>query len=537
MQRNVKALTATTHDVLVIGGGIYGACVAWEATLRGLSVALVEKADFGGATSANSLKIIHGGLRYLQNLDFKRMRESIHERTALMQIAPHLVHPLPVLIPTYGHGMKGKEALTVAMALNDLISCDRNRNQDRQKHISRGRMLSRHECQQLLPAIDARTLTGGALFTDAQVYNSERLTLAFIRSAAQAGAAVANYVEVSGFIEQGDRITGVRVQDVLADSQFEIRARTIVNTSGPWINQVLGLLKRQPATMRFARAMNLVIRRPLFGNYAVGISHHKRFLFVAPWRERSLIGTAYAASDRHSSEVTEKDIQEFLDNINEAYPPANLVRKDVSFVHSGLLPMADVIKGEPLLAKSYRIYDHSQDGYSGLLSVTGVKYTTARDVAQKVVDRIFQRRGQTPPSTSTTPLYGGQIEQFDSFMQQALNSSWVEPETMRRLVYNYGSAYPEVLRYVDEAVSSKPIDDLAVLRAEVVYAVREEMAQTLSDIVFRRTELGTAGYPDESALRVCLKTLAALGWSRTKLRQEQQVLAACYCQMPAPNLV
>ena len=535
MHRNLTAIANQAYDVLVIGGGIYGACIAWEAAGRGLSVALVELADFGGATSANSLKIIHGGLRYLQQADLKRMRESIHERMTLMRIAPHLVHPLPVMIPTYGRGMKGKEALMVAMALNDLISSDRNRLHDRQKHIPPGRTLSKRECLERLPGIPEAKLTGGALFYDAQVYNSERLTLAFIRSAEQAGAAVANYVEVTGFLNQGDCITGVQVKDILTASRFEIRARTVVNASGPWLNNVLGLGYQPQSPQRLARAMNLVTRR-LF-DYAVGLSSRSgRFLFIVPWRGQSLIGTSYAPWNGNSEvSITEQDIQNFLDEINQTCP-LNLSREDVAFVHGGLLPSSGISKtGEAQLSKHYQLYDHSQAGLRGLFSVAGVKYTTARDVAQKVVERIFQSWGkQPPPSISAKqPLYGGKIERFEAYLQQAIAQSPCglnEPE-MRRLVYSYGSAYRDVLKYLPRGDRLQQ-----VLKAETIYAVREEMAQKLSDVVFRRTELGTAGYPGDRVLSICAQTMGAeLGWSLTKIAQEQQQVQYTYFKPAIQN--
>ena len=518
MHRNLQAIANSTYDVLIIGGGIYGACVAWEATLRGLSVALVDQADFGGATSANSLKIIHGGLRYLQHADFKRMRESIHERTTLMRIAPHLVHPLPVMIPTYGHGMKGKEALRVAMALNDLISCDRNRLEDRQKHIPPGRILSKEECLRRLPGIPEERLTGAALFYDAQVYNSERLTLAFIRSAEQAGAAVANYVEVTGFIHR-DGIAGVQAKDVLTDSSFEIRAKTTINTSGPWLNRVLRLLGQPQPPQRLARAMNIVTR-PLF-NDAVGLSSQGRFLFIVPWRGYSIIGTDYAPwRGKPEVTITERDLQTFLDQINRACPSLNLTREDVSLVHAGLLPSSGLTPtGEPLLSKHYQLYDHAQDGFSGLVSVAGVKYTTARDVAQKVIDYVFKSWGQKPPRSrsSVQPLHGGIGESSRLIANPPFGLN--EP-IMRRLVYNYGSAYRDVLKYLPPD-SDRPGQDL--LKAETIHAVREEMAQKLSDVVFRRTELGTARYPGDDVLAACAQTMGAeLGWSLTKIEQEQQ---------------
>jgi len=546
MQRMLTTLDRTPYDLLVIGGGIYGACVAWDATLRGLSVALVEQADFGAATSSNSLKIIHGGLRYLQHADFRRMRESITERRTLMQIAPHLVHPLPILVPTYGHGLQGPEVFAAALRLNDLVSFDRNRLRDPQKHIPRGRVLSKQACLQHLPGIDPQGLTGGALFHDAQVYNSERLTLAFLQSAAQAGATLANYVEVTGLQLDHDRVTGATACDVLHGEYVDIRARTVVNACGPWVPHVQRLLNRPPpaSPLRYAKSMNL-ITRPLFDHYAVGLPSRvsyrdanavvhkgKRLLFVAPWRGRSIIGTTQTACTEAAGDVsiTEQDVQAFLDEVNQSYPPARLQRDDVTFVHGGHLPLSrfDAQTGAVQLAKQYCIDDHRQDGIQGLISVTGVKYTTARQVAERVVDRVFVMRGEKPvrSRSATTPLYGGQIEQLDIFIQTetAKHPQGVDDADLRRLIANYGTAYPNVLKYLD----ADPAGD-AVLRAEVRHAVREEMAQRLSDVIFRRTEFGTAGEPQAGVLRVCAEVMQAeLGWSAARMEQECQLVHERY---------
>lgn len=307
LKRNPHNLSQTEYDLLVIGGGIYGACVAWDATLRGLSVAIVEQADFASATSANSLKIIHGGFRYLQSADIRRMRESVRERRTLMRIAPHLVHPLPVLIPTFKRLMQRKEILTFAMMINDVIGFDRNRGSESQKRIPRSRMVSRSEVARTLPGLGERGVTGGVLVYDAQVYNSERLVISFLRSAAEAGAELCNYMQVTGFLRNGDSVIGVKAQDTLTGDEIEIRAKAVVNTSGPWFNRVLGLLGEHQSSTEasFATAMNIVIGRQLFEDYAVGIPSRRengdasgnesnQYLFVSPWRGRSLIGTAYS---------------------------------------------------------------------------------------------------------------------------------------------------------------------------------------------------------------------------------------------------
>jgi glycerol-3-phosphate dehydrogenase len=548
VKRNLKALANNPYDLVIVGGGIYGACVAWDAALRGLSVCLVEKSDFGSATSANSLKIIHGGLRYLQYGDLKQMRESIRERQIWMRIAPHLIHPLPVLIPIYNSGWTwGKKWLSLALLVNDLIGFDRNRTEDPEKHIPQGEVISKSECLRILSDISRKDLSGGAIFYDAQVYNTERLLLSFLRSANRAGVDLANYIEVTGSLKKGDRVVGVEVRDVLTEGRFHIRARTVVNACGPWLGQVLGFMKGGPRAdkSQYAKAINLVTH-PLFQRYAIGIlganGYHdpntlipkeSPLLFFTPWRGRALIGTTYRAYQGTADEfqVTAKDIQDFLDEINRSYPAAGLKPEDISFVHGGLLPSAGACPrtGAVKLPRKYRILDHREDGVQGVLSVVGVKYTAARLVAEEVVDQVFASWGKKPPRSpsSVTPIQGGEIDRFETYLRAQIEKKpcGLGEEVTRHLVYNYGSAYPEVLRYLDRCADEcHPfIDHLALHNAEVLHGIRDEMAQKLTDVIFRRTELGTAGHPGDEVLTACAEIMGAeLGWTAARTQQELQ---------------
>ena len=545
MKRNLKEAAHDVYDLVVVGGGIYGAALAWDAVGRGLRVCLIEKSDFSSGTSANSLKIIHGGLRYLQHADFRRMRESIREQHALMRIAPHLVHPLPVLIPTYGNGMRGKTVLATAVNLTRLIGFDSYRQRDAGCGMPRGRVVSRQEVMKLLPGIESERLTGGVIFFDAQVYNSERLLMSFLRSASAAGAVLINYAEVTGFLEQADSVAGVTVRDALGGDRFHVRGKMVVLACGPWTDRVTGLLARKQLkpSAGFVKAVNLVTRL-IFEKYAVGISTRERngdpaalddkrnrLLFIAPWRQRSLIGTAYidTKEDPDQLKITDRDLQDFLDQVNVACPSADLKREEVTFVHGGLVPRArkGASKGSVDLAKQYQIRDHREEGVKGLISLIGVKYTTARDVAQKTVDQVFRSWDRKPPQSrsSLSPLYGGHMERFDEFVKaQIACRNGLGEEALRRLIYNYGSAYPEVLRHLHFSDRRSPCaDNSAILKAEVLHGVRTEMAQKLADVVFRRTELGSAGHPGKEALQACAETMSAeLGWSALRTRQELQ---------------
>ena len=226
MNRNTSALTDKEYDLVVVGGGIFGICAAWDAALRGLSVALVERGDFAHATSANCFKMIHGGIRYLQHGDVNRVRESCHERSTMFRIAPHLAEPLPIVVPTYGKGTQSKQFLMAGLLAYDLLTLGRNRGiTDPDRHIPRGNMISRNDCLSMFPGVNEDGLTGGVLFYDGQMYSPSRLGLSFLHSAVQAGADVANYVEATGFLRDEEKVFGIKARDVLTGDDFEVRGK------------------------------------------------------------------------------------------------------------------------------------------------------------------------------------------------------------------------------------------------------------------------------------------------------------------------
>ncbi|MEE4310670.1 MAG: glycerol-3-phosphate dehydrogenase/oxidase [candidate division KSB1 bacterium] len=547
MKRDLQKLADEVFDIVVVGAGIYGAAAAWDASLRGLKVALIDKNDFGSATSANSLKIIHGGLRYLQNLDFKRMRESISERRILMHIAPHLVYPMPVIMPTYSYKLKSRPAMSAALLANDVISLDRNKLPDPHKYMPSSRTMSAKELRESIPGYDKYNLNGGAMWYDCQCYNTERLLLSFILSSAEKGAEAANYVSATGLLKDKDRVHGVKAVDVLTGNQFDIRAKMVVNTAGPWVDDLLSGVNGKVNGKKFnlSSAMNIVVNRNIMGEYAGGLSgpyHHTfedgreynafRILFFTPWRGRTIIGTNHLPYDgtQDNYKVTESEIQDFISAVNKAHPAANIRRDEVTYFYGGFLPMTGTNPntGEVQLVKHYKIYDHSTlDGMQGLLTVLGVKYTTARDVAKKTIDLALERMGidSKQCETSSTRIYGGNIDKFMDFLSENIQERPFDlnESVMRHLSYNYGSALQEILDYganSPDLLKILPGTD-EVLKAEIVHGVRKEMALKLSDVVFRRTDLGSAGNPGDEALDSVAKIMAdELKWDDRKMKDE-----------------
>lgn len=550
MKRDTNQLSKKNYDLIIIGGGIYGAATAWDAASRGLSVAILEKGDFGSATSSNSQKIIHGGLRYLQHADFKRTRESTRERTTMMRIAPHLIHPMPCLIPTYGRLMH--VMMPIALKIFDLISFDRNQLNDPQKYIPSGKTIDKKTCLELILGLPEEGLTGGCIWYDAQVYNSERLVLSFIRSAEKSGADVANYVEVVGFLKNGNQIQGVKARDLLNREDLEIQAKIVLNASGPWVDYIISKadIFCDHRTL-LSKMLLLVVRHKYMQDYAFGIPLRKeykdkdavvnkgyRLLFIVPWRNYSLIGTTQELNQDNpdDSSVTENDVLKFIKEINEGYPNISLTREDISFVYGGLIPIDEVsANGDVKVSKHYTLLDHSKDDIEGLVSIISVKYTTARDVAQKATDLIFNKLGKKTPECMTmkNPVHGGEIDKFDVFLKNAIKNKPHElsNDIIRQLVYNYGSEYSGILNLLKEnpnwreRISNKS----HVIKAQIIYAVREEMAQKLADVILRRTELGSAEYPGKEALEICATIMSEeLNWDEARVQVELKEVEDIY---------
>ena len=555
MKRNLSKLANEDYDVLIIGAGIYGASALWDAALRGLKVALIEKNDFGHATSANSLKIIHGGLRYLQTLDLKRVRESIRERRILMRIAPNLVYPMPVIMPTYSYKMKSRPVMFFGLLANDIVSIDRNRLDDPHKHIPNGYTMSSKKVKELIPGYDKHNLNGGALWYDCQCYNTERLLLSFIKSACQRGADVANYVSAVQLIQKEGKVIGVNVEDTLTGERFEIRARMVVNNSGPWVDTILNSMNGKSDSKKFSlsTAMNLIVDRDIMGKYAAGLSgpfrhvfedgreyNGYRMLFFAPWRGKTIIGTNHLpySGRQQDYKVTEAEIQDFLAAANAAHPGAHIKREEISYFYSGFLPMngTNPKTGEVNLVKHYKIYDHQKtDNLDGLLSVIGVKYTTARDVAEKTINLVCKKLSiaARDSQTASTRLYGGDIDNFEDFLNATITEDPYKlgVTAIKHLAYTYGSAINDIYRYGNDDRSTMHFlpDTREVVRAEVLHAIRDEMAMKLSDVVLRRTDLGSGGCPGGATLNEIAKIMGKeMGWTEKKVREEIREVEQLY---------
>jgi glycerol-3-phosphate dehydrogenase len=546
VKRDLSRLTDSEFDVVVIGGGIFGACAAWDAAQRGLSVALIDRGDFCSATSANHLKMVHGGIRYLQHGDIYRLRQSSGERRAFLRIAPHLVKPLPVVIPTYGNGMKGKAVLRAGMGVYDLLTVDRNRGiTDPTRHIPPGSSLGRDEVLRMFPGLPTRGLTGAAVFCDGQIHNPPRLVLEILQSAVQAGAQIANYVEATDFVRRGAQVISLKARDALTRSDFEIRARVVLNATGPFAERLLDRTLETRLTPKgiYSRDACFVIPRKLLKHgHALAIqgtthdpdarfSRGARHLFIAPWRDYTLVGVWHAIweKDPDSVVVTDEELNRFIAEVNGACPSLDISLDDVSLWNAGLVPFGQNAPGSKDLRYGHRsrLIDHADtDGIQNLITLIGVRFTTGRFEAERAIDLVFRKLNSNPTRcrTASTTVFGGGIEQFDTYTRRAVGEFQGDlPEAViQNLVTNYGTQFRQVVRHASENSSLRESIGLSpVIKAQIVHAVREEMAQNLADVVFRRTDLATGDYPGREALRECGEILAVeLGWDEPRIEQE-----------------
>jgi glycerol-3-phosphate dehydrogenase len=544
-------MAATHHDILIIGGGITGACLAWDAVNRGLSVALIEKLDFGSATSSASSKLLHGGIRYLQQGRIDKVRESAFERIYYQRMAPHLTKYVPFVVPSYPNIAKSKMFLRIGMWLYSFACIGQNRRiKDIVKKVPGWKMLNVDQVSQYIPGIELAGITGGALFYESHMQNSERMTLAFIMSAAHKGAMVANYAAAEDFIKNGSTITGVNVIDSSTNKQYDIHASCVVNAAGPWIPLLNKGLATKKIVTAFSMGVHIVtsqittpasIALPTKKQNQAIINRGGRHVFVIPWRGCSLIGTTYNAysGDLNKVRPTEHDIEELIADINEASGKLVLRREDVKYSFAGIYPLIDneintkVYQG----TGDYQVVDHAanDDCADGLFTVFGAKFTTARLLAEKALNQIQNKfkKNFRPCQTRYLPLPCGDIDDLTGFHKEKKiqYGRLISEKIIDHLIVLYGRDVDLVLNYVQKdscwrkTISENHLD----IEAQIIFSVEHEMAAHLDDFLFRRTGLGTTGNPGDKVIFRCADIMSeCLQWNEVRRQAEIERVFAYY---------
>lgn len=505
MERDLRAAAdAGAHDVLVIGGGIIGTAIARDAALRGLDVLLVEKQDLGYGTSSRSTRLAHGGLRYLENWDLGLVREALLERERLLRNAPHLVKPLRFILPAYTRRELWK--LRVGLRLYDALGSG---------GLPRSEMLGPGAALAAEPSLRPEGLVGAGSYWDCRITSVERLCLENALDAAEAGARICTHAEVTGLLRETGLIAGAHVRDALTADRFQLRARIVVNAAGPWVPEVAGLAKA-PVAARRSRGSHLVVPNFLRNAVLMRARSDGRYVFAVPLDGEALLGTTDLREERSPDDV-QCSPQEARYLLEEARQFLNADLRP-HYATCGVRLLVDSPgKGESDLSRRHEIRDHTEDDVPGLWSVLGGKITTMRAVAEQVVDRACRVLGSPRwCETRDRPLPGGKgIEEGErKLLAEAGNDE--DRALSRHLVARYGGRAPEVWRLASPTPAlRKPLcPHSATVRAEILFAAREEGALTLADALLRRTDAGNAPcQADDSALRAADVLADELRWS------------------------
>ncbi len=533
LQRFIEKDGNSNFDVIIIGGGISGAAMAYEAAGRGLSVALFEKSDYGGATSSATSKLIHGGLRYLKNMELGLVRESLKERKIMSDIAPNFVYPLPFMIPVYGPGKKEKWMLEAGMVLYDGLSYDKGFTRDPTKKLGRFKKYNSEETLQLECCVKPENLEGSMVYYDTQNIFPERLTLAFLKSAARLGAQLSNYSRVKRLLRNNGVVTGVEVVDEKNNREKTFTSPVTINCTGPWADILLENSGTSSSRHHVRRSEGIhIITKKLCNEHAVSVmTDSGRHMMVMPWRNLSLIGTTDNDfnGDPDNYKVSRERIEGLLNEVNTYYnTKEKLQYEDVMFYYGGLRPLADADTENTYdSSRKYEIYDNAEDGFDGLFTVEGGKYTTSRQLAVDVMKQIEKKLpvNSAPSNSNKVFLYGSEIQNMDLFME-SLHRSYpdFQEATIDFLGKNYGTVSHEIFMLAREDKSlAEVVNTDGEILAEVAYALRYESVLHLTDILFRRTGIGGTGHPGNDILEKVGKLAAHhLKWSKKELRKEME---------------
>ena len=509
-------LSAGYFDLLVIGGGITGAGVAREASLRGLKTALVEAQDFGEGTSSRSSRLIHGGLRYLEQGRLRLVFEAQRERKILLRLAPHLVRPLPFLLPVFRGDRVPRWKVAAGLTLYDLLAAGGN--------VRRHRTLGKRALLEAEPLVRERGLTGGGLYYDAQC-DDARLTVATVRAALQHGARAANHMRVTGLIRTVAGMTGAYLRDELTGETGEVRAHLVVNATGPWADEIRRMEDpRSQPLLRPTKGVHVMVPRARIGHRHAIIFNSAvdgRVMFVLPWGEWTYIGTTDTDTTESPDRVEAEgaDVTYLLRSANALFPSARLAPEDVTATWAGLRPLlaADPAAAASTISREHRIVR----GRRGVLTIVGGKLTTWRSMAAELLDQIekilghgHHRRGRA--LSRVEPLPGGEAAVTDGFRAEGLELG-LPAATVDHLLGHFGAETPAIYALCREQHALRaPIHQAhPAIAAAVVHAVRRELARRIDDVLSRRLHLSTETADlGASAVQPVAEIMAReLGWT------------------------
>ncbi|HDL18415.1 MAG TPA: glycerol-3-phosphate dehydrogenase [Bacteroidetes bacterium] len=548
MRGNVAIPDQKKYNVIIIGGGINGAGIALDAALRGLSVLLLEKSDFGSATTSASTKLIHGGLRYLEYFELPLVRESLHERERLLKNAPHLVKPLRLKLPIYKHSARGSLVIKAGMIFYDLLSLGKSLpNHKMIWRVSRGKM------EKSEPGLLQDQLKSIAIYYDCQVNYPERLCLEVVLSAREAGALTLNYCEVFAIGEMPEATRSVQFRDVSSGKKYQVFGEIIVNAGGPYVDKICGLLDPNiEQRIHGAKGSHLIFGKfengPHHALYVEAIQDGRPF-FIIPWRDYYLVGTTdiYFDGSLDRVSVSKEEIDYLLYEINHFFPDADITVNDILYSYSGVRPLPyEPDKKEAQVTRKHIIFDHGKhNGHRNFISIIGGKLTTYRNLAEECVDLICEKLNISDAKSETKafPLFGsygiGDMEKYRTEMAATYAESFhISPTLVDHLVQFYGARFKLVLDLTkDDADLKAQICEYNLdIKAQIVYAIKYEEAKTLADIIIRRTSIGTSACLGLNCAGVVADISASFfRWDEIRKKEEVEKFKERMIQLHLPD--
>lgn len=512
-----------SYDVIVVGAGINGIGIARDAALRGLSVLLLEQEDVCAGVSAWSGRLVHGGLRYLEHLDFGLVYESLRERERLFRNAPHLVQPVSWMMPVYKHNRRPGWMVELGMILFDVLSL--------KKQPPWHRYLRRPRTEQRFPGIARDGLKGSVVFYDGQVELAERLCVELTVDAIANGAEVRTHARVDAPVRRDGRVVGVEFVDRLTGERGTALAPIVINAAGPWIDRVFTLQDApQPRLNGGTKGSHLIVDP--FPGAPLDVIYYEsrrdgRLVLVIPWMGKYMLGTTDIRfeSDPDDARCDIGEAEYLLDEVNNLIPDAGLTMDDVRYTYSGVRPLPYVPdKAESSVQRTHVLYDHAPHGLPGLITVVGGKLTTFRQLAEEAVDLVLRASGKPVVRTSTRERrLPGAIGPDLRATEVTLLADGAPQRTAARLAYLYGSRGLEVwaLAKHDRRLAQLIDPAAGAIGAEIVFAVREEFAKTLTDVMARRVLLAFESTHGRAAIPAAAALMAEeLGWNAQRTEQE-----------------
>ncbi len=516
MKRNFNDIEGKPFDLIIVGGGIIGASIARDAAMRGLKTLILEKDDFACGTTSRSTRLIHGGFRYLQHFEFGLVREDMREREILLHIAPHLVHPLPFLIPL----TKSTDRFIMSMGtlLYDILSYD--------KSVPGRKHYSRATTQKMEPNMQLDNLRGSDLYYDCQIWFTERLCLENIISAVENKAVALNHAKVIGILKDGNTVRGVKVKDLLSGKEYDVPSRMVVNAAGHWMDAICGMVYGAPKKM-VRRSKGVHLLTPRLSNNALVLyaKSDGRLWFVTPWGKYSLVGTTDTdyTKDLEAVYAEKEDVHYIMHEAQRVFP--SLKMEDIYYTYAGLRSLPDSGDEKPgSVSRAHKTIDHEkQDNIKGMVSVLGGKITGGRGIAEEITDLVCKKLDfKEPCKTGITPLPGAPMVVKED-LEKYTKETGMDPETIAYLASLYGAGFTKILDLAEKDSRGKQAlcPHAKDITAQIWYAVAEESAITVSDFIFRRSGLGLMECQGLDAVDAVAKEMARLlGWSPQELTQQ-----------------